>query len=385
MANNQLIKGAALTSKKFVDVGAAVGDGINYSKGSGNYKNPRVAKNQAIQAKVNAYMGKMKTDMDFTSFSPGETATMRSFLVDQRDKYAEAAKMAASFSDTSDPAYMEHVDIMNGVNNSFTNLAKQLESYKTGKVEYAQGQLDGIYSDGTDEEVATDTAAMYGFWDHDDDASTKKQGGANSPFQIMAGGNLGFNINGREVSYNGSPPLIDKDYKTAIGIIKDNESAYTAGKPQNKNSLKAYRLQLEQQLRNQNTVKSLIFDFNDELDTQDLQDAISEGSIDMTQAREEFINRMVNSRQQVSQEGYNNKVSKSQANYNQKETQRIARLKATATLKGKTTTSYKKSSTSEEDVRKAVGKKLKEHLDRDPTPEEITTAIESSRKRTSSK
>ena len=320
MANNQLIQGAALTSKKFLDVGAAVGEGLATSGGGGgSVPNPRVAKNQAIQAQVNKYMGKMKTDMDFTSFSSGETATMRSFLANQRDKYAQAAKAAASFSDTTDPGYMEHVDIMQGVNNSFTNLAKQLESYKNGKVEYAQGQMNGIFSDGTDEDVASDTAAMYGFWDHDEDASTKKEGGANSPFQILDGGNLGFNINGRELSYKDSPPLIAKDFKTAIGIINDNETAYKAGKPQNKNSLNSYRLQLEQQLSNQDSVKSLIFDFNDELDTTDLQDAITSGSMDMTQVREEFINRMVNSREQVSQQGYDNARANSQAAYDLKQ------------------------------------------------------------------
>ena len=374
MANNQLIKGAAVTGKKFLDIGAAVGEGLSYSQGKGNYENPRVAKNQAIQSRVNNYMDKMKTDMDFTSFSAGETSTMRNFLVDQRDKYADAAKMAASFSDTTDPSYMEYVDIMNGVNNSFTNLAKQLESYKTGKVEYAQGQLNGIYSDGTDEEVATDTAAMYGFWDHDDDASTKKQGGANSPFQIMEGGNLGFNINGREISYNDSPSLIDKDYKMAIGIIKDNESAFTAGKPQNENSLKAYRLQLEQQLRNQNTVKSMIFDFNDELNTKDLQDAITDGSIDIFQAKEEFINRMVNSRQQVSQQGYDDKVNKSQANYNKREAQRIERLKASADLRDEVDAGV-----GDGDAKSASWKATKAYLidqgNADPTDDQIRKTI----------
>ena len=371
MANNQLIQGAKLTGKKFLDVGAAVGEGLMSAGGFGNYTNPRVARNKAIQSRVNTYMGKMKTDMDFTSFSPSETSTMRSYLVGQRDKYAEAARGAASFSDTSDPGYSEYVDIMNGVNNSFTNLAKQLESYKTGKVTYAKGQLDGIYSDGTDEEVGTDTAAMYGFWDHDEDSSTAKEGGADAAFQILDGGNLGFNINGREITYNDSPPLIIKDYQLATSIINDNEAAYKSGKPANENSLKAYRLQLEQKLSSQDAVKSMIFDFNDELGTTDLQDAITSGAMNVPQAKEEFINRMVNSRRQVSQQGYNEQVARSQSNYNRKEAQRIARLEATAEIKGKGKAKGNDVYSIDPAVQEKAVKNLTKELSREPTEEEL--------------
>ena len=86
MANNQLIQGAATAAPTFLDVGKAVAGGF---KGYTNnkYVNPRVAQNEAIQTRVNASMAKMKTDMDFTSFSPSETKTMRTFLLSQRNFY----------------------------------------------------------------------------------------------------------------------------------------------------------------------------------------------------------------------------------------------------------------------------------------------------------
>ena len=90
MANNALIRGAALTGKKFLDVGGAVAAGMAATP---TYvPEDRVAENTAIQNKVNSYMSKMKTDMDFTSFSPSETKTMRNFLLSQRTKYTDAAK-----------------------------------------------------------------------------------------------------------------------------------------------------------------------------------------------------------------------------------------------------------------------------------------------------
>lgn len=313
MANKQLIQGAALTNKKFVDVGDAVGKGFSGYQRTKKYVNPRVAKNKAIQSRVNSYMGKMKTDQDFTGFSPGETASMRDFLVQKRGQYADAAKSAASFKDTTDPRYMEAVDIMQGVNNSFTNLAKSLESYKVNKLEYAQGQQNGSFSDGTSSEVAEQTASMYGFYDDDNDSSTSKVGGKNASFSIRDSGDLGFTIGGQDVDYSTSQSLVLKDYKLGLGLLKNNEAAYKAATPQSEASLNMYRLELEQGLQNPDSVKSMIFDFNDELETTDLQDAITSGEIDVDDARELFIDRMVNSRKNVSQQGYDEKVAKARS------------------------------------------------------------------------
>ena len=67
MANNALIRGAAEASKKFLDIGGAVAAGINATPDYVPSKNNRVAENKAIQAKVNNYMSKMKTDMKLSS------------------------------------------------------------------------------------------------------------------------------------------------------------------------------------------------------------------------------------------------------------------------------------------------------------------------------
>jgi len=303
MANNQLIQGAATAAPTFLDVGKAVAGGF---KGYTNnkYVNPRVAQNEAIQTRVNASMAKMKTDMDFTSFSPSETKTMRTFLLSQRNVYTDAAKEAAKFDDTTDPEYMMYVDKMQNVNNSFTNLAKQLESYKTGKAAYAQGQLEGIYSNGTNETIAKDNAISYGFYDKDGKYDeTKQEGGFDSPFQIQDGGNISFNINDRNVSYNDMDSPVLKDYKLAKSLITGNEAAFKANQLQNEYSLASYRVSLEQQLENEDALSSMIFDFNTELKVDDIQEGITNGSMNMTQARDVFIDRMVAARKEVSAAG----------------------------------------------------------------------------------
>lgn len=323
MANNQLIQGAGAVSKEFLDVGKAVGEGFAASnlaaglasgRGSNStpaqYVDSTIAKNKSITARVNKSMSKMKTDMDFTSFSPAETKSMRNFLVGERAKYAEAAKLAAEYSDPTDPRYMEQVDIMQGVNNSFMNLAKQLESYKKSKLDYAKNQKQGIYSNGTNSEVARDNAIMYGFYDKDGDGVSDGQ--YDSPFTIQEGGNIGFNIKGKTIDYNNAPSPIIKDYKLATSILKGNEQVYKSGvkiSPDDP-SMKSYRLQLEQSLADEDSLISILYDYEDELPTGSILKRIDSGELDLTGARTELVNLLSNARVDVSNKGYSAKQSR---------------------------------------------------------------------------
>ena len=309
MANNALIQGAARTSKKFVDIGGAVGKALSSLSVPTGSKS-RVDENKAIQARVNNYMGKMKTDMDFTSFSPEETATMRNFLLQQRSVYAEAAKMAAKFDDTTDPEYMNYVDQMQGVNNSFTNLASQLKSYKQGKLDYAQNQLDGLYSNGNDPGVNNNAATIFGFADEDKDKRADK--GVNSPFKVLAGGNLGFDIDGQEVSYNDMPMPGLKDNKLANDILSKNETVYNSGLrggELNPEMLKAYELNLEDQLQNRDALRSIVFDYESELNIFSKEEeiansvALENGTLSYDDLRKSVVGRLVNARKGVFNSG----------------------------------------------------------------------------------
>jgi hypothetical protein len=308
MANNALIQGAKETGKQFLDVGKAVAQGFAASAAAGGGSavpkaNNRVAKNQAIQNKVNRYMGNLKTDMDFTSFSPAETRTMRNFLMSQRSEYANAAKEAAKFDDTTSPEYMEYVDIMQGVNNSFKNMASQLSSYKKGKVEYAENQLDGLYSTGNGD-ANSNAARIYGFADEDSDGMADI--GVNAPFKILGGGDIGFDLDGQEVSYNNMEQPFLKDNKLALGILKDNENIYnkgTRGGVINPEMIKSYRANLDGQLQNEDALKSILFDFEGELNTKFIADQVDNEEISLEDARSKVVDLLVNARQDVFAEG----------------------------------------------------------------------------------
>jgi hypothetical protein len=108
-------------------------------------------------------------------------------------------------------------------------------------------------------------------------------------------------------------PLGLKDYKLGWQIIHDNEAAYKQGMLQNANSLDAYSIQLQEAIRTPDQIQSMIFDFNSNIKTDDLQDAITNGDIDIQGAKTELIKRLVKSRNEVSQKGYNEKLAAQKA------------------------------------------------------------------------
>ena len=303
MANNALIQGAALTGKKFLDVGAAAAKGIA-SLGNKQVSNDRVAKNKAIQSRVNNYMSKMKTDIDFTSFSPKETSAMRNFLLGERTKYTDAAKMAASFDDTTDPDYMQYVDTMQSVNNSFTNLASQLGSYKKSKLEYAQTMQEGLFSNGNDDARSLEAATIYGFIDEDKDGRSDKR--LDAPFQIQNGGNIAFNVGGQEVLFNNMEEPFLKDTKFLNGLSKTSETAYNSGlsgKSNNPYAQKAYNQSLDDALQNEDTLRSIIFDFQAEAELQDVGKKLDNNVITLEEARKEVKKRLLKAREDAFKDG----------------------------------------------------------------------------------
>tara|TARA_B100000768_G_scaffold86702_1_gene81691 strand:- start:175 stop:1272 length:1098 start_codon:yes stop_codon:yes gene_type:complete len=316
MANNQLILGAGKAAKKFVDIGGAIEQGfLAANQSARGFTRPKtVTKNQEYQNRVNSLMGKMKTDIDFTSFSPSETASMRTFLVDKRQKYAEAAKTLANMTDTTSPEYMAQVDIMNGVNSSFVNLAEQIKAYKKSKVEFVDGMMGGAYSDGNEvsntrqNTLMYTNKALYGYKDEDGDGIADD--GTSAPLTIMEGGNIGFNIDGKVKAYNGSSMPLLKDYELGVKLLNDNETVRKSGQLVNEDAERMYRLQLEKSFANQDSLRSFIYDFEDEFPTEQLGVAWEKGTMTVDEVREQTIERLIESRKKAGQDGYNEKKSK---------------------------------------------------------------------------
>ena len=307
MANNALIQGAAETGKRFLDVGGAVGSGIALSAAAASSVNQppeRTVANEAIQQKVNGYMSKMKTDMDFTSFTPAETKSMRGFLLQERSKYTDAAKIAAQFKDTTSPEYLNAVDVMQGVNNSFTNLASQLGSYKKGKVDYASAMQQGLFSNGNDPSRSRESMIAYGFYDGDGDGRSDSR--YDSPFQIQEGGNIGFKVDGNVVDYGDMAEPFVKDTKFLNSLNKTSENAYdsgASGKNDNQYAQDSYDQSLDSALQNEDTLRSIIYDFKSEVKLDDVGNNLDNGTFTIEQAREEVKKRLLVARSQAFKDG----------------------------------------------------------------------------------
>jgi len=296
--NTQLIEGARNLgqSKGFLDIGGIVGESFKGAEASMQYsaneKKKQVDANNEITNRVNSYMGSLKTDMDFTGFSPAETASMRNFLLAERSKYADAAKAISRLDDASSPEYMQYVDIMQGVNNSFTNLASQIKSYKTSKLEYAQDQLSATISLGNDPMDNEKSAKMYGLYNSSKDK--KSDAKYDSPMLVKDGGFLAFNIDGEEMNYDDSPKLLFKDYGPALSILKTNESIYTAGRKITSDQAKMYRMGLEKSLENPEALASLVSDFDDTLPFGDVEYKPKDPNFNIVALRKTAIDRLVN-------------------------------------------------------------------------------------------
>ena len=307
MANNALIQGAAETGKRFLDVGGAVGAGIAISAAAASSVNQppaRTVANEAIQQKVNGYMAKMKTDMDFTSFTPAETKSMRGFLLEERAKYTDAAKIAAQFKDTTSPEYLNAVDIMQGVNNSFTNLASQLGSYKKGKVEYASAMQQGLFSNGNEPSRSRESMIAYGFYDGDGDGRSDSR--YDSPFQIQEGGNIGFKVDGNVIDYGDMAEPFVKDTKFLNSLNKTSENAYNngaSGKNDNQYAQDSYDQSLDSALQNEDTLNSIIYDFKSEIKLEDVGKKLDNGTYTIKEARKEVKSRLLVARNQAFKDG----------------------------------------------------------------------------------
>lgn len=291
MADKSLIESnrRMLESRRRPVVKLAAENGNNLYRSAQIANFERKSKIQAVNSSISTSMGKMKSDVDLTAYSPEEQKNIRVFLTSQRSKYANAANALAQIEDTSSPQYQHYVDVMNGVNNSFGNLKNQLDAYKSDKVQFAEGVRTGMYSEGNNEEQYGMAATIYGFSDGEK---------INAPFEIGDNGNLGFNLNGEYMAYNDFEEPFVKDYKVASGILKQTADLYknhTLLQGPQKDML---RLNLMASLSDPNTIKSLVSDFESEgLNFSDVP------LDDMDVAKDMIVNRIMNSYTEVAAQG----------------------------------------------------------------------------------
>ena len=279
MANNALIQGEAALRKTqgFVDYGAKLKPAMEAQRNANvKAKREKELKVEAIQAGINTNMGKMKTDMDLTGLAPDQQTAIKDFLLHERGRYAEAANAISKIGDASDPQHAYYTDIMNGVNNSFVNLNKQLTSYKEGKVGFADSSTNGLLSNGQDPESFNNLSSIY------------RLEGEPAEMFVAADGNLAFAANGSDVLYNDLEEPVLKDYKLAKAYTAKANEIYILGNEMTDVAKANYMIDLDLMLQDPNALKSIIsgdftkegLDFSDvvydEADPQATRDQVTE-------------------------------------------------------------------------------------------------------------
>ena len=142
-ADASLIRGEGLMrSAGQVDEAAAFGKGFADTfkaaqQGIAN-RNAKIAK---IDAKVADHIRGMKGNIDVTGLTAQDQKAVNSFLLEQKDLYANAASQAAKLKPGT-PEYTRQVDIMNNINNSFVRLKENLNGYELAKTQYADTKDD---------------------------------------------------------------------------------------------------------------------------------------------------------------------------------------------------------------------------------------------------
>lgn len=213
-----LVKGAALLgeSKRSTYLNAMQKSLQVGSQAAAIGRARREAEKQQINTKVGNYIDNLNSEVDLTQLTATQQLAVTNFLVENKNVYANAASEIARIDDPSDPRYMELREKMNGVQNSFTNLARQVNGYKEDKVAYLKDFDDRRLSDGNNIGTLNEASKIY-----TDEGN----------FGIGEGGNLTFwNDNKEEYeSYTDIQKPFLKDYKSADSILKLNESVYNSG------------------------------------------------------------------------------------------------------------------------------------------------------------
>ena len=174
------------------------------------------AERNQINNKVSTYINQLNSDIDLTNLNESQQQAVTNYLVEERNKYAEAATQITKIEDPSSQEYLNYRDQMNGIQRSFGNLANQLNKYKEDKVSYLKDFDDRRVSDGNEIGSLKKASRIY-----TDEGS----------MGIGPGGQVTFwdDNDGKYENYSTIQKPFLKDFKAADSILSLNESVYSAG------------------------------------------------------------------------------------------------------------------------------------------------------------
>ena len=298
MADKGLIAASASLAKSQIPVDLAGEFMETFGEATKKFEADR----QAIISTVSDYMGRLKTDIDFTSMAPAMETEVRDFLTNRKNEYAGLANQVAKLKDPSSKEYQMAVDRMNDIQREFQILSKELATYNQQKVNFAadfkdpQNAFSGANSD-------ADLAAyrdIYGL----------SENGV-APV-IIDNGHLQFNVGGKIKRYDSMEDLLRPD-NTPL-IIAEQAANYSGlNREITQKELDFESAQLDTLFKNNRSFASLIFDAPKELELFEIREeyikAREEGKL------EELLPELKNRAKDIIINGYKDTALESKAAY----------------------------------------------------------------------
>ena len=215
--SSSLIAGEAYSRKtRGIDTGGAGGafeTGMEAANKSAEQAvtNRRLQQNHA-DAEMKGYIDSLSNEYNLANLNKYQQQSVTNFLVEQKRRYANAAMLASKMRSTN-PAYVQYRDIMNGVNSSFESLANNLENFKKHKLMYSDAIENNNISRGVDPENRSILNGMYK---------------GDSIMRVDENGSLMFEVEGQFTYFNDMPKYYTKDYKAADAVLKIANQLYTS-------------------------------------------------------------------------------------------------------------------------------------------------------------
>tara|TARA_R110000803_G_scaffold23327_2_gene57346 strand:- start:481 stop:2046 length:1566 start_codon:yes stop_codon:yes gene_type:complete len=123
-------------ANKFYEIGRAGGEKVtDYSKAIAPALQSMYKQMLDSKEKLDAFMLKSPQGVAMDKVPEQARAYVTTFLADGKQRYTQAAKVLSSGVNSSSQQYMDAVEIMNQVQNSFENLNTQLTTYNSNAVE----------------------------------------------------------------------------------------------------------------------------------------------------------------------------------------------------------------------------------------------------------
>ena len=233
MADANLIKGAGFAARSYIGQpaqGSGAAAVMQASQEADVEMNYRKQLKKQAEAKMGSYIDNMPANVDIEKVPQSMRGDVNKWLINARNEFFENAKLASSNSPDS-PIYMEAVDKMNSITQSFSNLNADFERLKELKYQAIEDFDNGMISNGNKPEDIDFIANI-----------TTDQ----VPFGIGETGRL---VYGEGATLDDVPKYHYKDHDTATKILDLSNQLYQSGAPMDKGREQMVKMQLQQQIK----------------------------------------------------------------------------------------------------------------------------------------